>query len=354
MRLRKSFSLSVLPLVLLAGCCSDHAALEKQNAEILAEMKKINARLERLEKQSRQNRMNARSIVTGPIVSRPVMTRPRIVLPDRNKLSQIRKLPEKPTDEEIIDYIRQIDEATVGQTRWSDRDPQVALYEKIGPGHLHLLLPYLEGRSSSFHVHYALPKLVGEGDRELVRRSLNRYPILTRCVVRKGWLKEMRKEVISLLKQRMRHIAMYEVTNCIPDLVQSPEDLKLLTDLYIHAPGGYVLLDGLKKVPGADIRKLVEQAWAEAQKNPADSGGMSIRARDAVRDGGPNAEAVKYLLKVLIAKGQDELGTGHIITSLLSRCDFPIYGPDRLAEWYEKNAGRIVFDPAKGKYVLKK
>ena len=109
MRLKRTFSLSILPLALLAGCCSDHEALEKQNAAILAEMKKINARLERLEKQSRQNRMNTQTFVS------------RSVPADRSKLSQIRKLPEKPTDAQIVEYIRQIGEATAGQTLFSPR-----------------------------------------------------------------------------------------------------------------------------------------------------------------------------------------------------------------------------------------
>ena len=46
----KRFSvLPVLSLVLLSGCQSGNNALEKQNAEILAEMKKLNTRLDLLE-----------------------------------------------------------------------------------------------------------------------------------------------------------------------------------------------------------------------------------------------------------------------------------------------------------------
>ena len=356
MKLRKSFFPSILPLALLAGCCSDHEALEKQNAEILAEMKKINARLERLEKQSRQDRMNARTIV-----SRPALSRPRIVPPDRNKLSKIGKLPEKPTDEEIVEYIRQIGEATAGQTLFSPWDPQVALYEEIGPGHLPLLLPYLRGRNHRYmgHLQFALPKLIGEDDKELVRRSLKRYPELLRSMIRKGWQKEMRKEILSLLEQPRGYLPVFEINACLPDLIRSPEDLKLLTDVYLHDLNGHILLEGLKKVPGADIRKLVNQAWAEASRTPAGTTEMTMSifsAMNVIRDGGPNVGAVKFLLKQLSAStgGRQIYPVYRIAPFLTPLCDFPIHGPDRLADWYEKNADRITFDPAKGKYVLKK
>ncbi|MBQ7208551.1 MAG: hypothetical protein IJS01_12205 [Lentisphaeria bacterium] len=359
MRLKRTFSLSILPLALLAGCCSDHEALEKQNAAILAEMKKINARLERLEKQSRQNRMNTQTFVS------------RSVPADRSKLSQIRKLPEKPTDAQIVEYIRQIGEATAGQTLFSPRDPQVvlfsprdpqvALFEEIGPGHLPLLLPYLRGRNHRYmgHLQFALPKLIGEDDKELVRRSLKRYPELLRSVIRKGWQKEMSREILSLLELPQYRPSMHEISDCLPDLIRSPEDLKLLTDVYLHDLNGHILLEGLKKVPGADIRKLVNQAWAKASRTPAGTTEMTMSifsAMNVIRDGGPNVEAVKFLLKQLSASsgGRQIYPVYRIAPFLTPLCDFPIHGPDRLAEWYEKNADRIVFDPAKGKYVLKK
>ncbi|MBQ6598245.1 MAG: hypothetical protein IJH79_11895 [Lentisphaeria bacterium] len=361
----KRFSvLPVLSLVLLSGCQSGNNALEKQNAEILVEMKKINARLDLLEKHAKQNadirpelkKLNAKldaldkRIKQARTVNQPHVLGP--VPPDRNKLSRIKKLPPNPTDQQIIDYIRQIREATVGQTVFSNTDPQLSLYEQIGPGHLHLLLPYLNRDN---YLTDMLPKLVGETDKELVRRSLKHYPVLIKSVVLKGWLKEMKKEIMALFK--MPNVRVYEIRDCIPELVQTPDELKIVTDVYIHKPDGFFLLDNLKLLPCVDLRQLVNQAWAEAQKKyPTDEQAMIVRAQHAIKYGGPNVEAVKYLLKMLMSDqpGIQTFRKQIIIPFLTPWCDFPIYDPARLREWYDKNADRIVFDPATGKYVVKK
>ena len=344
---RKIFSLLFLGLFLLPGCRSGNETIEKQNAEILAEMKKLNHRLDQMDRQLKQIRADRQSAGF------------QRVPPDRDKLSKIQKLPENPTDQQIVEYIRQIREASIGQNTFSSNDPQIALYERIGPGHLRLLLPYLrnDGYHSPFYLHIVLPKLVGEADKELVRRSLKQYPILIRCVVRHGWLKEMKKEILSLLKQpAATNLPVGEIRNCIPDLVQSPDELKIVTDVYIHNLNGSVLLNGLKKLPGADIRKLVNQAWTETQKNPSHEHAMITRAKDAIRDGSPNIEAVRYLLVLLMTSDNpviQNFRTQQIAPFLTTRCDFPIYDPPRLREWYGKNADRIIFDPVKNKYTLK-
>ena len=371
--LRKSFVLPVLSLVLLSACQSGNETLEKQSAEILAEMKRINTRLDGLEKQAKQNsgilpelkKINARlnrmekqqnqvqtsskTYVQGP------------VWPDRDKLSKIRPLPANPTDQQIIDYIRQIRQASIGQTAFSSNDPQIEMYEQIGPGHLHLLLPYLNnnGHQAGFHLLHALPKLVGEADKELVRRSLKQYPFLIRCVVRNGWIKEMKKDILALLAQPQEaNLPLFELRKSLGDLVQSPDDLKIVTNAYLYNVYGFVLLEGLKKLPGVNIPKLVNEAWTEADKNPGNyENAMSSRAKDVIHNGGPNIEAFKYLLKLLMFPnnpGQQSYRAQTIIPFLSARCDFPIYDQARLREWYDKNADRIVFDPATGKYVVKK
>ncbi len=370
----KRFSvLPVLPLVLLSACQSGNDALVKQNAEILAEMKKLNTRLDLLEKQAKQNaeirpelkKVNARldrlekqqnqvKTFNKTYVQTPVWS-------DRDKLSKIRPLPANPTDQQIIDYIRQIRQASIGQTAFSSNDPQIELYEQIGPGHLHLLLPYLNNNShqAGFHLLYALPQLVGEADKELVRRSLKQYPFLIRSVVRNGWHKEMKKDILALLAQPQEaNLPLFELRKSIGDLVQSPDDLKIVINAYIYNVNGFVLLEGLKKLPGVNIPKLVNQAWAAADKIPGNyESAMISRAKNVIQDGGPNIEAVKYLLKLLMISehpGPQGYRKQSIVPFLVSRCDFPIYDPARLREWYDKNADRIVYDSAKRKYVVKK
>ena len=206
----------------------------------------------------------------------------------------------------------------------------------------------------SFHLRIAFPQLVGEADKELVRRSLKRYPVLIQSVVHNGWIKEMKQEIIALLK--MPDAPFWELRKCIPELGQSPDLLKIVTDIYINHPDGYFFWSGLKQIPGVDIRNLVNQAWKKALENPPHVNAMISRAQHVIQDGEPNVEAVKYLLKVLMV-GPPRMQTFQMQPNILflsSRCDFPIYDPARLREWYEKNADRIVYDPSTGKYVVKK
>ena len=206
----------------------------------------------------------------------------------------------------------------------------------------------------SFHLRIAFPKLVGEADKELVRRSLKRYPVLIQSVVHNGWIKEMKQEIIALLK--MPDAPFWELRKCIPELGQSPDLLKIVTDIYINHPDGYFFWSGLKQIPGVDIRNLVNQAWKKALENPPHVNAMISRAQHAIKYGGPNVEAVKYLLKMLMSDqpGIQTFRKQIIIPFLTPWCDFPIYDQARLREWYDKNADRIAYDPATGKYVVRK
>ena len=336
---KESFPLFVLPLFLLCGCRSGNEALEKQNAELLAELKTVNARLERVERELTMIR-SGRQLIPGS----------RLVGTDRNKLAKIRRLPKDPTDRQIVEYIRQINEASAGQQVFSPNDPQVALYEQIGPGHLRLLLPYLTGGSpQAGQLGFALPKLVDERDRELVRQSLRRYPALIETALLKGWGRDMKKEIFAASSTDT--FPLWRVGKRIPDLVRSPEDMEILTSIYINNPNGRVLLNGLKKLPGTDVGKLADLAWKAARKEGLGHT-MIPRAQDAVQYG-RNVEAFRYLLKQLMIFPAQDYRHRETARFLSGLCDFPICDPAALNEWYGKNADRIVFDPASGKFVLK-
>ena len=343
--LRKTFYLPVLlPVLLLSACRSGNETLEKQNAEILAELKKLNTRMDRMEK-----RLN----FGGPRGYRTIVNRTAPERIDMGKILKIKPLPKNPTDRQIIEYVRQIREATGGQNTVSDHDPQIVLYEKIGPGHLMLLLPYLyEQRGpASFHLRAALPKLVNERDKESVRKSLVRYPGLLECVARKGWLKDMKAEVFQLLKTQ-NNIPLFAIHDHLPELIQSPEDLQFMTDVFIRKLYGFQLLGDLKRIPGVDIKKVVDQAWDFAKKKQIPNYPMITRAQNAVQFGN-NVDAFKFLLKMLMTSNSGTFWNQQTVPLLASRCDFPLYDPAALRKWYEKNADRIIYDPDEGKFVLK-
>ena len=163
----------------------------------------------------------------------------------------------------------------------------------------------------------------------------------------------MKDEVFGLLKAG-NPVLLHSIKDALPALAQTPEELKILKNVYVRDPYGYFLLNGLKKkLPEPEIREMVNRAWDEALKKQDPVHQMTMRAQDAVQEG-QNVEALKFLLKKLLLSAQTRFPVRDIAIFLSARCDFPIYDQARLREWYDKNADRIVFDPATGKYVVKK
>uniref|UniRef100_UPI00266C5F55 DMT family transporter n=1 Tax=Victivallis vadensis TaxID=172901 RepID=UPI00266C5F55 len=150
----------------------------------------------------------------GPAGSRENWRKPSPYLPnpDLKKLSGISVLPEKPTDRQISEYLAEIEEASRGQRVFGSQDPQVDLLRRVGPGHLKLLIPYLDRKISSY-LCWALPALVGEEEKELVISLLPEREEFLGIVVDRGWAEEARSEIVQLLKND--RLTLMKIIGCI-------------------------------------------------------------------------------------------------------------------------------------------
>ena len=334
----------------LAGCCSGDEALEKQNAElkkqneeILSQLRKLHGRVADLEKR--------------------LASRVPYVQTDWSRFKKVKPLPPNPTDAQIVAYLREIADYSDGQRAMGPSDPQVTLFRKIGPGHLKLLLPFLNDRESEgnlwirSYLRYALPSLVTVEDIPFIKANVVSTPELLCAVTSMEFARPMKQEIFEVLRKSPRPWAVDyrpEFERLMAELAETPQDRKTLEEIYIDNFYRDGLLDVLLKIPGCNVGEVTVKAWRKISREEERQALLYRKALAAVRYG-HDVSACKYFLKIIMspARPHDMIPTIARETLMLLS-DFPVYDRERLLSWYEKNQNKIVFDEKSGKFVLKK
>ena len=312
----------ILPgILLIAGCQSGNEVLEQQNAQILSELRKLNQQLSGIQKKMQEEPALAFSSVKYPYNSTSARGANLALL------SKVKKLPEKPTDDQIVKYIQQIIAATAGQNSYSMTDPQVGMYKLIGTGHVKVLLPFFDGGTFNafYHLKEAMPDLVEEKDKPLIKSSLIQYPKLLDTVVKKGWSREFKKEILKLLESTTNSSPFHTLRMVVPSLAETPEDIQKLNKAWEKC--------------NAEAR-YPQRYWKQE------------KAIAAVRYGN-NVSAAKYLLLQIIASDPNNpYESQTAITVLAGKSDFPVFDKNNLEKWYRKNADKISYDEKTGKFII--
>ena len=269
---------------------------------------------------------------------------------DPEVLAKIKPLPDKPTDAEIRAYVGAILEATKDQNSFKPEDPQVAMLEKIGPGHLKILLPYLSQRSN-YHFGYALPKLILPSDKQLIIENLDAGDgALAKLVVENGWVAEARPKIIELFKKGRGDIFWREkMETVIAQIARTPEEREEVVDLFITYPNTSEMYRSIRHFPDIDQADITRQAWESHQFDQVHS--RSRYALYAAEQG--NIEALTALLSLLTSR-ERELGymreqMAAPLSVLLGRA----YNPAEMLNYVTANKEKLAFDREKMKYVLK-
>ena len=335
----------------LAGCYSGNEALEKQNAElkkqneeILSRLRKLHGRVADLEK--RFSSFGLPNVQT-----------------DWSRFKKVKPLPPNPTDAQIIAYIREIADFSEGQRSMGPSDPQVTLFRKIGPGHLKLLLPFLNDRKSEgnlwirSYLRYALPSLVTVKDIPFIKANVVSSPELLYAVTSAEFAKPMKNEIFEVLRKSPHYLSVEyqpEFRRLVAELVETPQDRKVIEEIYIDNFHRSRLLDVLLQIPGCNVGEVTVRAWRKVSREEESRPILYPRALAAVRYG-HDVSACKYLLKIIMDPAKPHDLNPRIARDVLMRLsDFPVYDRYRLLLWYEKNQNKIVFDEKSGKFVLKK
>lgn len=328
--------ISAASLLLLAGCQCDRQTPAQE--EVLRRLDSISKSLDDLNKNLEANRK---------IVQTAAASGMRGI--DPVKIAAIAPLPEKPTDAQILSYIAAIKDASAGQNSYSPDQPQVALYRKIGPGHLKLLLPEIPGSPRNYNLLYALPELVGPADKEAALAALPTAPELITSVLKNGWAKEQKKVVFAILTEG-RFYNLYDQKKTILALAETDEDRRLLLDAFVRNAYLNYLFDDLSRLPGVNPVELANRAW-EQQRFSNDDFQRSQIALLAAKNG--NVDALGYLINKIATKTREGYLDDNIPIFIAISTGQSLQ-PDKLLNWYGENRDKLVWDPATKRYLVKK
>lgn len=332
----KYLLISAASLLLLAGCQCDRQPPTQK--EVLRRLDSISKSLDELNKNLENNRKIVQtSFNSGMWEVDPV------------KLAAIPPLPEKPTNAQILSYITAIKDASAGQHNFSPNLPQVALYRKIGPGHLQFLLSISSNLSIDNNFIYALPDLVGSADKEAALAALPTLPELLVPVLKNGWAKDHKKEIFAVLSGG-QIFNIHDQKKIILALAETDEDRQLLMDAFVRNASLSFMFDDLAQLPGVNPVELANRAWQQ-QRFSVDDWQRSQIALLAARHG--NVEALGYLINKYATKAQNNFLDEKIPLFIAIATGQPLQ-PEKLLNWYGENRDKLVFDPATKRYLIKK
>ncbi len=334
-------------IALLSGCSPRKDEQLRVLTEIRSQLEQSNKQLENVNKKLALLETEIKNLQRRGGMASPGF---QTLRSDPVALAKI-KLPENPTDIQVTEYIQKIQGASANQNVFSTTDPQVAMYAKIGPGHLDVVMSALMTMQNPIHLRYALPKLVGKSDKDFVLKNLPQYPQLITSVFENGWFPEARKTVIEAMENTQ---SFHEFERVVPLMIATPEDQKALVRIFQNNPSAGGLAARIETFPDIDFGKLAETAWKKHRfsQRPWEILPYAVFAvKNGVKDAFP------YLFSQSLGQapgrqyhvpGYAGISLPYLINELLDR-------DTELKEtfaWYNKNAGRLVFDRQKMKYVL--
>lgn len=259
---------------------------------------------------------------------------------------KVKPLPENPTDAQILAYVDAIIAATGKVDVYSSDDPQVEWLGKIGPGHLHLLLPYMEKNPGFHYWSYAMERLVGPQDKEIAIRNLQKKPALQSVIVRNNWVREARPEFIALLKNGKANQLWRRAAPVTAQLGCTEAEREELVDIFITYPNTAYMFPAIRMFPGIDLAEVTTQAW-EGHCDGEGRGGGKF-ACYAARYG--NRDALLAMLEeAQNKKGEELMEPQGYACALLGRSGTV----KELLEYCRANREKLMFDPVNQRYVLK-
>ncbi len=323
--------------ILLAGCCH-----KPDNEALLAELRNMS---EKMEAFSEQLAENTRAVEKVQIRTMPARETRRVSYEALEKI----KLPRNPSDADIVKYLREIQKVTANQTVFSWNDPQTAMLQDIGPGHLKILLPFLQqpGMASSYF-RKALPSLVGPADKAVALENLKKLPMLTEAILENGWLEDVRDQLWEILEGNGR--SSFDVTQNAAKLIRNDADRKRLIEIYTTHPQRVQLFSVISDFPGIDLKAVAEEAYDN-------SSGESLwnqipYAENAAKAG--SLRALEGLIRLFEEMHQGDpqranLRFEHVFPPLVGRAA----NSETLRKWFNENKDKLVFNKARGRFELK-
>ncbi|MDD2241110.1 MAG: hypothetical protein PHO14_03740 [Kiritimatiellae bacterium] len=251
------------------------------------------------------------------------------------------QLPENPTEDDIRVYIRAVRDASAGQREWGPRDRQVGMLQKIGSAHLELLV---EEDPDSHYLSHVVPALITEEHQAWVVEHLRMYPWLAKVVWKNEWTEAARPELIKGLRQQRRHLPSVWIKAVAS--FEDPATYDDLVDYFVSQENRENTYQVLSRLEDIDLDAAVARAWKnarfESDRQTANMIPIAIAHghEDALRIG---------ILDGLGDTPKRFFGRQAIRHAVEAHTEAT--GTDQeLADWYQANKLRLVFDPQAQKF----
>ena len=325
-------------LTFLILSCSQDDATQKELAEIKNILMEINQKL-------------GDSKSSNASINDNLAERYQAALPYRRdgaNLEELDKisLPDNPTKNQVIEYIRKIGIVSSTQNTYSDSDPQVSMLTKIGNENLELLLKANLNHQSEFYATPAIARLAQTKDKEIILKYLPFKKKLVKVVIQKGWEKDAKM----ILYNELRQIPPYLPTEWIQAIANLQEaciyeDLKQYMILGSNKSWTY---EAIKLLPGIELDDAVSEAWKNAKR---DNWSKNSFAPIALAHG--QSDAISVIIDSLDSPPNDHNAVRYPRKHIL-QYTYATGSNNDIRNWYYKNKGNLYFDKEKQKYIVKK
>ncbi len=260
-------------------------------------------------------------------------------------------LPDNPDDSQIRSYLAAIFVASRWQSIWSSADPQVAMIEKIGPGHMDILVGQLAsaGGGATIYLRKAIEDLAQPADKEVILAALPANKNLIRVVNRYGWQKDAHDLIVSVINNPTDYPGLNSDSDWFlaAAALQDPVTYDALRVRFIQGLDRKFLYPAIRDLPDFDLAGTVAEAWKKAQAlGGAEMGEMLPIAAEL---GEPD---VLDVAEQVLRKGTDGAQKAIARGVFTDFTPAPSGSDEEILAWYEGHRGQLKFDPAAKKFVL--
>ncbi|HEY8240315.1 MAG TPA: hypothetical protein VIH35_02665, partial [Kiritimatiellia bacterium] len=264
--------------------------------------------------------------------------------PDIDELDKI-KLQDNPTEQQVRDYISFIRRASEGQTTWSETDPQVRMYIKVGSQNLPLLVEALQRGRGNYHLQRAVIKLADDAHKQLILDALPDSPTLVTAVRANGWEAEAKPVLLAILKDAPNYLPN-DFIEAVADY-GDPETYADLANFLVIGGNTWWTYSAIRDAPGIQLDEPVKQMWLKKKRSHEYE--RRSAARVAIDFG--HVDALGYLIDWMAGDTDNEWEGNEIRRDVLRVV--PIRGSDQeLRDWFNTNKDKLTFNASLKKYEV--
>ena len=262
------------------------------------------------------------------------------------------KLPENPTWDQVKAYVAGVLATAQGRNWYSPSDPQIGALCKVGPENVPILLdcmadeqfdPPMAGQGESYVIG-AVKRLARDEHKKMILDMLPTHLMLVAVVTEKHWELDAKNILVVELHAQPDSLPLewIEAVAALKDPA-TYADLKTCLVKGWNQASTYRLI---RDLPGFDAAGAIKEAWEGLEDPNLKATIAPYAAEQGVLD------ALEFAFDTLETPDTWKY-TGSNPRQLVLRHVDARGSNQELIDWFEKNKGKLVFDPKDRKYKVK-